>query len=203
MTERVAGQRIIATADPYELFAAWLAEAEKTEPNDPNAMALATVGPDGTPSIRMVLLKGFDQCGFAFFTNRQSRKGEHLERHPKAAVCLHWKSLRRQVRAEGAVEAVSETESDAYFASRPRGSQIGAWASAQSSPLDHRAELEASVAAFEKKFEGKDVPRPPHWGGYRIKPVLIEFWHDRPHRLHERLVYQYKGGNWTTMQMYP
>lgn len=177
-------------ADPYDLFARWLAEAGEAEPNDPNAMSLATVGEDGMPSLRMVLLKGHDAEGFVFYTNFESRKGRQLLAHPKAALLFHWKSLRRQVRAEGPVEVVSEAEADAYFASRPKQSQIGAWASEQSRPLESRFALEKRVALYGAKHAIGKVPRPPHWSGFRIRPRLIEFWQDGAFRLHDRLVYE-------------
>ncbi len=190
-------------ADPFAFFRAWLAEAETAEPNDPNAMALATVGPDGRPSIRVVLLKGLDARGFVFYTNTESRKGDHLAAHPLAAVNFHWKSLRRQVRVEGVVERVTEAEADAYFASRPRGSQIGAWASLQSRPLDSRATLERRVRELEALHAGRDVPRPPHWSGYRIVPQLMEFWQDREFRLHDRFQYAAGPDGWTVARLYP
>jgi pyridoxamine 5'-phosphate oxidase len=195
----------IPPADPWELFREWYALAEGSEPNDPNAMTLATVGPHGMPSARIVLLKEHDKDGFIFFTNRQSHKGEQLGRHPKAALCFHWKSLRRQVRAEGEVKPISDEESDAYFVTRPHGSQIGAWASEQSRPLENRAALEARVRETEQKFTGKTVPRPPHWGGYRLAPLLIEFWQDRQFRLHDRIVYTHTGaqGTWQQERLYP
>jgi len=193
------------TADPLELFAGWYAEAEKSEPNDPSAMALATVGPDGTPSVRMVLLKGYDAAGFVFYSNYESRKGLHLLAHPKAALLFHWKSLRRQVRIEGPVTKTTPEEADAYFATRARGSQIGAWASDQSRPLESRFALEKSVAEFGAKHLIGTVPRPPHWSGFRLRPTLIEFWNDGAFRLHDRLEYSRAsaGGPWSTRTLYP
>lgn len=194
-----------APPDPMILFREWLALAEQHEPNDANAMALATVGAGGMPSARMVLLKDFNADGFVFFTNRESRKGEQLRSQSKAALCLHWKSLRRQVRIEGPVTKVSDAESDAYHATRPRGSQIGAWASQQSRPLADRKTLEDAVAKFEKHYEGKPVPRPPHWGGYRVAPLYIEFWQDRLYRLHDRVIYQRDTPQaaWQVERFYP
>ena len=193
------------TADPLELFAGWYAEAEKSEPNDPSAMTLATVGPDGTPSLRMVLLKGFDAAGFVFYTNYESRKGLDLLARPKAALLFHWKSLRRQVRLEGPVTKTTPEEADAYFATRARGSQIGAWASAQSRPLESRFALEKSVAEFGAKHLIGTVPRPPHWSGFRLQPNLIEFWQDGAFRLHDRLEYSRAsaGAPWSTRTLYP
>ena len=194
-------------ADPLDIFAVWLAEAEAAEPNDPTAMALATVGEDGMPSCRMVLLKGYDAKGFVFYTNYESRKGRQLLATPKAALLFHWKSLRRQVRIEGAVAPVGEEEADAYFASRPRQSQVGAWASTQSRPLEGRFELEKRVALFAAKYAIGKVPRPPHWSGFRLTPRLIEFWQDGAFRLHDRLVYTRQGEGaaegWTTERLYP
>jgi len=194
-------------ADPLVVFAAWLAEAEAAEPNDPTAMALSTVGTDGMPSSRMVLLKGHDQNGFVFYTNYESRKGRQLLATPKAALLFHWKSLRRQVRIEGEVTPVSEAEADAYFASRPKQSQIGAWASQQSRPLEGRFELEKRVAMFAAKHVIGQVPRPSHWSGFRLAPRLIEFWQDGAFRLHDRLVYTRRGeedgGGWSTERLYP
>ncbi len=190
-------------AEPYRLFDTWFKEAEAKEPNDANAMSLATVGIEGMPSLRMVLLKGVDERGFVFFTNYESRKGQQLLDRPKAALCFHWKSLRRSVRIEGDVEQTSAAEADAYFASRPRSSQIGAWASDQSRPLESRFALEARIAKFTAKFGLSAVPRPPHWSGFRVKPQRIEFWEDGAFRLHERLVYQREGQGWTTMKLYP
>jgi len=191
--------------DPFGLLREWYAEAEASEPNDPNAMALATVGEDGMPALRMVLLKGFDQRGLVFYTNLESRKGRHLRAYPKAALLLHWKSLRRQVRVEGGVAPVSPEEADAYFASRSRGSQIGAWASKQSQELESRYELEKRVAQYGAKYAVGHVPRPEHWSGFRVRPVRIEFWREGRFRLHDRLEYlrAEDGEGWTTRRLYP
>jgi pyridoxamine 5'-phosphate oxidase len=192
-------------ADPLDLFGEWYAAAEKSEPNDPTAMSVATVGPDGTPSLRMVLLKGYDADGFVFYTNHESRKGQQLLAHPKAAMLFHWKSLRRQVRLEGPVTPTTPEESDAYFATRARGSQIGAWASDQSRPLESRFALEKRVAAFAARHVVGTVPRPPHWSGFRLTPLLIEFWQDAAFRLHDRLEYTRAkpGEPWKTRVLYP
>jgi len=189
--------------DPFAHFAAWLAEAEQTEPNDPNAMALASVDGDGLPDVRMVLMKGCDAAGVVFYTNFESAKGRELLAQPQAAALFHWKSLRRQVRFRGAVSVVDDAEADAYFDSRPRDSRIGAWASQQSRPLAGRFELEAAVAKYAAKFAIGHVPRPPHWSGFRIAPQSVEFWADRPFRLHDRLVYHRAGPGWTTERLYP
>jgi pyridoxamine 5'-phosphate oxidase len=191
-------------ADPYALFELWLAEARLSEPNDPNAMALATADAEGRPSVRMVLLKGHDERGFAFYTNRRSRKGAELAANGRAALLFHWKSLRCQVRIEGAVEPVGEAEADAYFASRSRDSQLGAWASDQSQPLDARETFEARYRETAERFEGGDVPRPPHWSGYRVVPERIELWNDRAHRLHERRLFTRQAdGSWSEGLLYP
>lgn len=191
------------TADPIALFGEWLGEAEASEINDPNAVALATVDQDGLPDVRMVLLKGFDERGFVFFTNFQSAKGTELLANPKAALCFHWKSLRRQVRIRGAVTVVSDAEADSYFTSRPRGSRIGAWASQQSRPLESRFALEKAVATYAAKFNIGEVPRPEYWSGFRVDPQQMEFWIGRRSRLHDRIRYVRKGAGWTSARLYP
>jgi pyridoxamine 5'-phosphate oxidase len=189
--------------DPFHLFNEWFAEARSSEPNDAEAMALATAGLDGRPSVRMVLLKGHGPDGFVLYTNDESDKGRELRENPRAALLFHWKSLRRQVRIEGEVQRVSSEEADAYFASRSRDSQLGAWASDQSRPLERRDLFEARYEETKSKFEGRDVPRPPHWGGYRVMPERIEFWQDRPHRLHERRLFTLRDGRWSEGLLYP
>ncbi|HXK53175.1 MAG TPA: pyridoxamine 5'-phosphate oxidase [Hyphomicrobiales bacterium] len=191
--------------DPFVLFAAWMAEAEKSEINDPNAVTVATVDEAGMPDARMVLLKGVDAQGFVFYTNLESAKGRELAAVSRAAMVFHWKSLRRQVRVRGPVEHVSAREADDYFASRAKGSQIGAWASKQSRPLESRFALQKRVAKYAAKFGLSRVPRPPHWSGLRVCPLTIEFWHDRPFRLHERLVFRRdnKDEAWRTERLYP
>ena len=194
-----------AASEPFQLFEEWLAQAQASEPNDPNAMALATVDPSGLPDVRMVLLNARDERGFVFFTNTGSAKGEELAATPKAAAVFHWKSLRRQVRVRGPVERVADAEADAYFATRPRLSQIGAWASQQSRPLEGRFALETAVAKVTAQYALGGVPRPPHWTGFRIRPVQIEFWHDRPFRLHDRIVFRRDtaDGAWSKTRLYP
>lgn len=196
---------LFARDEPFSLFADWLAEAKRTEPNDPNAMALATADETGLPDVRMVLLKDVTPAGFTFYTNTESAKGRELAMQPKAALCFHWKSLRRQVRVRGPVEPVSAAEADAYFASRARDSQIGAWASAQSRPLDGRFALEKRIAEVTLKFGLGPVPRPPHWSGYRVRPLSIEFWRDRPFRLHDRLQFHRESLDrpWETRRLFP
>ena len=189
--------------DPISLFDAWFAEAKVSEPNDPEAMALATADRDGQPSVRMVLLKGHGPDGFVFYTNLDSRKGAELAANPNAALLFHWKSLRRQVRIEGPVEAVSEAEADTYFASRGRDSRLGAWASDQSRPLDSVATFEARFAEMSIRFEGQPVPRPPRWSGYRVVPRTIEYWSDRAHRLHERRLFVRTAEGWSEGMLYP
>ncbi|QAY76258.1 pyridoxamine 5'-phosphate oxidase [Sphingosinicella sp. BN140058] len=189
--------------DPHALFETWMAEARLSEPNDSNAMALATSDASGQPSVRMVLLKGHDARGFVFYTNLDSRKGGELAGNPHAALLFHWKSLRRQVRIEGPVGPVAAEEADAYFASRSRDSQLGAWASDQSRPLDDRGTFEARYEQMRLRFEGQDVPRPPRWSGFRVVPVRIEFWNDRAHRLHERRLFTRKGDGWIEGLLYP
>jgi pyridoxamine 5'-phosphate oxidase len=189
--------------DPLPLFDEWFAQAGVSEISDPEAMALATADADGLPSVRTVLLKGHGPEGFVFYTNEQSAKGAQLAANARAALLFHWKSLRRQVRIEGPVERVSAAEADAYFASRARDSQLGAWASDQSRPLDRRETFEQRFEEMNRRFAGKDVPRPPHWGGYRVIPERIEFWTDRPHRLHERRLFIRDGGGWKEGLLYP
>jgi len=191
------------TDDPFALFDIWFAEARASEPNDGNAMALATATPDGRPSVRMVLLKGHGPDGFVFYTNLDSRKGGELAANPQVALLFHWKSLRRQIRIEGQVAPVEDSIADAYFATRSRDSQLGAWASDQSRPLDDRATFEARFAEMQSRFAGQDVPRPPRWSGWRVTPAAIEFWQDRAHRLHERNRYVREGDAWTKGLLYP
>lgn len=202
---RLTSGDFTAADEPLALFAEWLKEASASEPNDPNAMALATVDADGMPDVRMVLLKGFDAAGFVFYTHVASQKGRELAANPKAAAVFHWKSLRRQVRLRGTVTQVSEAEADAYFATRPRQAQIGAWASKQSQPLESRFAFEQAIAREAARHLIGEVPRPPGWSGYRIAPLAIEFWHDRPFRLHDRIVFQREstGAAWAKMRLYP
>lgn len=191
--------------EPFGLFGEWLKEAQASEPNDPNAMALATVDADGMPNVRMVLLKDFDAQGFVFYTNYDSQKGRELLDSGKAALGFHWKSLRRQVRVRGTVSKVSDAEADAYFASRTRDSRIGAWASQQSRPLESRFALEKAVAKYAARYAIGEVPRPPYWSGFRVSPVTVEFWHDRPFRLHDRIVFRRSAPReaWTRERLYP
>ena len=194
-----------AAQEPFDLFRQWFADATASEPNDPNAMALATVDPQGMPDVRMVLMKGYDEQGFVFYTNTGSAKGTQLLASRKAAIVFHWKSLHRQVRVRGPIEQVSDAAADAYFQSRPRDSRIGAWASQQSRPLESRFALEKAVAVNAAKYAVGTVPRPPHWTGFRIMPVAIEFWHDRPFRLHDRITFSRAepNGDWTRHRLYP
>lgn len=189
---------------PFILFGQWLAEAEKTEPNDPTAVALATTTQNGQPSVRMVLMRGWDETGFVFYTNFQSQKGQELLANPKAAMCFHWKSLRRQIRIEGSVAAVSKEEADAYFNQRPKSHRISAIASEQSRPMKNEQDFIDKIAALEDLYKNTDdVPRPEHWSGFRLVPTKIEFWNDQPSRRHDRLVYTRNGVEWKTENLYP
>ena len=193
----------VSATDPFQLFDEWFAEAKAVEINDPEAMALATAAPDCRPSVRMVLLKGHGPDGFTFYTNLDSRKGNELAANAQASLLFHWKSLRRQVRAEGAIESVADADADAYFASRSRDSQLGAWASYQSRPLESREVFEARFEDMRRRFEGADVTRPPRWSGFRLIPDRIEFWSDRAHRLHERRLFKRYGDAWSEGLLYP
>jgi pyridoxamine 5'-phosphate oxidase len=202
---RLTSGDFTAADEPSRLLAAWLEDATQREPDNPNAMALATVDADGMPDVRMVLLKGLDDRGLVFYTNLDSQKGRQLGLNPKAALLFHWKSSNRQVRVRGAVERVSEAEADAYFATRARLAQIGAWASKQSAPLESRLAFEKAIALYTTRFAVGRVPRPPHWSGYRIVPSSIEFWEDRPFRLHERIEFRRPapGTPWNKTRLYP
>ncbi len=189
--------------DPFALFDVWMAAAAESEPNDPNAMTLATATPDGRPSARIMLLKGVDADSFVFYTNTQSRKGDELAANPLVSLLFHWKTLRRQVRIEGVAEPVTAEEADAYYATRPRISRLGAWASDQSRPLAARAVLEARVAALEQRYPGDDIPRPPHWSGFRVRPARVEFWQDMPFRLHDRLIFTRAADGWVSAHLFP
>lgn len=192
-----------ASDEPFQLFAAWLKDAEASEVNDPTALSLATVDPDGMPNVRMVLLKGYEDGGFTIYTNFESQKGRELLASKKAAMCFHWKSLRRQIRIRGNVSVVDDADADTYFSSRPRGSRIGAWASKQSRPLESRFALEKAVAEYTAKYPVGDIPRPEYWSGFRLEPVSIEFWHDRRFRLHDRIVFDRQKDGWNKTRLYP
>ncbi|MBB3460321.1 pyridoxamine 5'-phosphate oxidase [Rhizobium sp. BK377] len=201
----LTGRDFTESEEPFKLFGEWLKEAEASEVNDPNAVALATVDEDGLPNVRMVLLKGFDTDGFVFYTNFESRKGREILGQKKAAMCFHWKTLRRQVRVRGPVEIVTDAEADAYFATRPRGSRIGAWASKQSRPLESRFALEKAVAEYTARYAIGEIPRPSYWSGFRIRPTSIEFWKDQKFRLHDRIEFHRPTpeGAWGKVRMYP
>ena len=194
-----------AAGEPFALFAEWFAEAVKSEPNDPNAMAMSTVDETGLPDVRMVLMKGYDEAGFVFYSHKASQKGRELATNPKAALLFHWKSLRRQVRIRGLVTPVTDVEADAYFATRPKQAQLGAWASKQSEPLESRFAFEQAIAKVAAQYIIGEVPRPPGWSGWRIAPLRIEFWHDRPFRLHDRIEFRrdVPSGAWEKVRMYP
>jgi pyridoxamine 5'-phosphate oxidase len=193
----------MSDADPFARFARWYAEAEASEPSDPNAMTVVTATPDGRPSARTILLKGVDPRGFVFYTNKESRKSDELAGNPHIALLFYWKSLGRQIRIEGKVEAVTDAEADAYFASRLRISRLGAWASQQSRPLDARTTLERRLAEYEAKYPGDDIPRPPYWSGYRVLPRRFEFWQDMEYRLHDRTTYDRTPDGWTMGKLFP
>jgi len=199
----VQDRGIPPAADPLALFAAWMADAEATEPNDPNAMTVATCTPDGRPSARIVLLKDYDAFGFVFYTNYEGRKGQELYANPYAALLFHWKTQQRQIRIEGPVTVVTDAEADAYYASRARISRLGAWASDQSRPLPDRSILEQRVREIDARHPGDSIPRPPHWTGFRVQPLVMEFWQDMPFRLHDRRVYTSGAGGWTQQALYP
>jgi pyridoxamine 5'-phosphate oxidase len=194
---------ITPTADPFTLFDQWIAEATKSEPNDPNAMFVVTATPDGRPSARTILLKGVDDRGFVWYTNKESRKAGELAANTQVFLLFYWKSLARQIRIEGKVEHVTDAEADAYFATRPRISKLGAWASQQSRPLESRAALEQRLAEFDARYPGDDIPRPSYWSGFRVLPDTFEFWQLMPFRLHDRVTYTRDGGGWTIGKLYP
>ncbi|HEY9361413.1 MAG TPA: pyridoxamine 5'-phosphate oxidase [Xanthobacteraceae bacterium] len=201
----LTGGDLIEADEPLRLFAAWFEQAARSEPRDPTAMSLATVDADGLPNVRMVLMKGFGESGFVFYTNVDSQKGHELDREQKAALLFHWKSVNRQVRLRGPVERIEDAEADAYFATRPRLTQVGAWASKQSAPLESRHAFEKAIAYYTARFALGTVPRPPNWTGYRLRPLLIEFWHERPFRLHDRLEFRREAldGPWRKARLYP
>lgn len=202
-TSKLTSGDFTEAEEPFRLFEAWFTEAKASELNDPDAMALATVDADGLPDVRMVLLKGVDERGFVFYSHRDSAKGREITATPKAAFVLHWKSLRRQIRVRGPVELVSDAEADAYFASRPKQAQIGAWASQQSKPLESRFAFEQQIAKYATRYALGTVPRPEGWVGFRIAPDEIEFWHDRPFRLHDRILFKRDGAGWKKTRLYP
>lgn len=193
----------MSATDPFALFATWFAEAEASEPSDPNAMIVVTTTPEGRPSARTILLKGVDPRGFVFYTNKESRKSDELAANPAIFLLFYWKSLGRQIRIEGAVESVTDAEADAYYATRPRISRLGAWASQQSRPLDSRATLEQRLAEYEAKYPGDDIPRPAYWSGYRVLPERFEFWQNMPFRLHDRTVFTHTEAGWSVGKLFP